>query len=231
MSEAAKIFDLLSDSNPNQAPPARNLRQDHDDVLRQQSREAVERKLAAAAEYIPKGFRWATFDAPELSKRVTNQRAIDDAKAAVGERGVVLSGNAGSGKTTLACCMLRAIIATAENEPNTHTAIAKRAFGVRFIGAYWVAKARHEHRLGEGEAPLVEEAMRASVLVLDDLGIEQAKNSAVSEVIYERHANELPTIVTTGFSFPQLVKMYGDGIARRITEHATIIKCQAGNGR
>lgn len=170
----------------------------------------AERRLAAVlrAMRIPERFTWATFDAPELADRVRNKVAIEQAAKLVGARSsVVLVGGAGSGKTSLACAMLRGIGA-----------------GV-FVGAYWIAKARQEHPLGESEAPDVARAIAVPVLVLDDLGQEQARNTAIQEVIYERHAHGRRTIATTGFGFRDLIARYGEGIARRLTEGASIVRC------
>lgn len=174
---------------------------------------AHQASLRAALETIPKGFSWASFVAPELAARVKNDAAIAHARTAVAEAaGVLLTGGAGTGKTSLACAMMRALVETGDPR-------------VLFVGAYWLAKAREQYRLGQGEAPEVERAIEASVLVIDDVGIEQARNTALSEVIYERHAAERRTIITTGFGFKALAERYGDGIARRMSEGATVIRC------
>lgn len=175
-------------------------------------RKEFEDRKRRAVETIPRSYLWASFDAPELSARVRRPECIEQARSAVDAPLVLLTGNAGTGKTSLAVAMMRHIVDGGET-------------GARFVGAYWLAKARLEHRLGEGEAPLVATAMRAPVLVLDDVGIELDKTTAVHEVIYERHAREQRTIVTTGFGYRQLADRYGDGIARRLSERAVVIKC------
>ena len=187
----------------------------------QTTREAM---LNSAKLSIPEAFRWAFFVAPDLVARVKRPEAITEAKAALEASGVVLVGAAGAGKTSVACAMLAELIRQAASGPPKDLRFAGSA---RFIGAYWLAKARAEHPLGDGEAPLVQLALGASVLVLDDLGAEQSKNTALSEVIYERHAKGQRTIITTGFGYRVLQQRYGDGIARRIVEEGrtVVIRC------
>ncbi len=161
---------------------------------------------------IPVAFEWATFADPvTMSQRVALATALEEARKCAAKR-VLLVGGAGTGKTSLACAMLRRVIEAG----NTNAA---------FMRAYSVAKARLEYPLGQGEAPLIERALRVNVLVLDDVGAEQARNTAIAEIVYERHAQDKTTIITTGFGFKQLGEMYGDGIRRRMHEGAAIIKC------
>lgn len=155
--------------------------------VEQTRRQELDAYAALQRMNLPKAYAWATFDSQDLAARVARPDAIEGARKACGDRRVLLVGEAGSGKTSLACAMLR-----------------QRGRGL-FAGAYYIAKARSEHRLGEGEAPEIDRAIAAPLLVLDDLGLEQAKNTAISEVIYERHAEEKATIVTTGFGFKALV--------------------------
>lgn len=158
---------------------------------------------------IPERYHWATFDAPELAQRVKDPRAIIDARGAIEAERVVLMGPAGVGKTVLSACLLRAC--------------AARGTYVMFVDALALSQARAHHALGS-EAPLVVEARRAKVLVLDDVGSDkQIHNSAVGDVIFERHQRMRRSIITTGFTPEQLKERYGDGIARRIFEGAAII--------
>lgn len=69
--------------------------------------------------------------------------------------------------------------------------------------------------------------MRATVLVLDDLGQELTMRMAcnpVVEVIRERHAHERATWVTTFLALPGIEKAYGSGTARRVCDGATVLE-------
>jgi DNA replication protein DnaC len=167
-------------------------------------------------ETIPDRFRWATIDAPELAARVVGGlRRIDEARTATSTANLVLSGKAGTGKTSLACAALRAWQQTKK----------RRAV---FVAATELAHARMQHALGSGEADLVERCGHADLLLLDDLGAEPSSppRSEIADVIQRRHNYNLPTWVTTGLITPELTTRYGFGITRRILEHATVIRLE-----
>ena len=187
---------------------------------RQRAKWQLEGRVAiveAAMATVPPRYRWASFSAPELQQRVKNKAAIERARQAISKRGVVLFGTAGSGKTVLACCMIRAVadaVLTVDEQ-------AERLLrGALFVGAYDLAKSRLENPLGKGEAKLVEQAMHASLLVIDDVGLERMRSTGIEEVLHHRHAEELPTWITTFLGVKALSERYGDGIARRICEAA-----------
>ncbi len=67
--------------------------------------------------------------------------------------------------------------------------------------------------------------MRASVLVLDDLGRdEDIKSNPVPAIIADRHAEKRVTWITTELTPAEIAKRYGDGIARRICENAAVTR-------
>lgn len=165
---------------------------------------------------IPPRFRWARATSPELARRVhvvpsrwyANATECAARLAASDVVAALLVGPAGSGKTSLAVAAMRSVP------------------GSFFIKAERLERARIEHRAGDGEAPLVARAMRAPLLVLDDLGQDKPSAvSAVEAVILARHDAELRTWVTTGLDagstgdhFPEIEGRYNAGVARRITQ-------------
>lgn len=171
---------------------------------------------------IPPAFAWARFSAPELAKRVKSASAITEAMKPITSDGAVLTGPAGFGKTSLSVAMLANWI-----NPD-HLADRDAMFAARrlmFTTSFVLAKARSMARLGDEAGP-VACALEASLLVIDDLGAEpEYKTSAIPEVIHERHQAGAPTIITTGFTPTDIATRYGDGIARRVFERATKIKC------
>ena len=165
----------------------------------------------ATTHTIPTRYRWCRFDAPELVQRVRDAAAIERAKAAVDAERVAFLGAAGIGKTVLGTCLLRAMA-------------SKLGTSGRFTDAYVLNLARAHASLGEEAAP-VENALHADVLLLDDLGAEKAcAQSAIGDVLHARHAAMRRTIVTTGFSVDGIRAKYGDGVARRVFESATVIE-------
>jgi hypothetical protein len=170
---------------------------------------------------LPPLYRWARLDHPLFASRVKLERIPNAPPRA---RSVVLFGNAGVGKTSLAVALLRL---------RAEQAIAKHPFDsdddVGAMGRRF--QFMHAHRLGiaglpgQGDPDDIRLAVRANVLVLDDLGSERViKSNPIAEVIAERHAEERVTWLPTGLSTKQIVDRYGGGVARRILEGATIIR-------
>ena len=129
-------------------------------------------------------------------------------------RRAVITGPAGTGKTTLACAWLRAHL---ERDPGAR---------IRFVVA--------ADLLRECENP-TELAVSADVLVLDDLGAELAGAPArsglaaqrigpASRVICERFDRGRTTVVTTGLSREQVQAIYDDRTARRLYEGAVLVE-------
>lgn len=160
---------------------------------------------------LPAGYRWSSFLEPVLAQRVALPSAIVRARSSIDEKRVVLTGPAGCGKTSLGVAMLR-------------QRFESHGFA-RFVHAYRLANARIQSKAGTGEAPEIEAALCQGLVLIDDVGNERnfAMN-ALPDVIFERHADDLPTWYTTAFSPSQIAAKYGDGIARRMFEHATIIR-------
>lgn len=183
-----------------------------DTCLEERNRET---RIENAKAMIPESFAWAGFSAPELRARVVSTPAIAQASAAVLVPRVVFLGPAGSGKTSLACAAMRArYYATGEF--------------FYFAPASTLAMARARHKLGAGDPRELIEALQAPVLLIDDLGFEKPGPTSVNDVetvIYERHLHARPTWVTTWMRSDKARERYGDGIARRLFEGATIIDC------
>lgn len=169
-----------------------------------------------AVRQIPPAHAEASLDAPWLVKLIGDS-AIETARGALDAERVAAVGPAGSGKTSLVCAMLAA-----------SKFLPKDGAWPRYTSAHQLAKARAFHPLGEGEAPVIARALSAGLLVIDELGGEdQRYASAVAEVIYERHANAMPTWVTTGVGPKEIGDRYGGGISRRIFEGATVFRLGA----
>jgi len=80
-----------------------------------------------------------------------------------------------------------------------------------------------ENELGSLDA-LVETAMRAPLVLLDDIGSERDfPTNPIPDVIFERHAQDLPTWATTGLTRDPLVVRYGAGVVARLFERARVI--------
>lgn len=174
-------------------------------TTRAEQRERLERIAHLG---IPKMYD-AEFGSPEIATRVCDARALKRAEAAVADRKVErisFYGAAGTGKTTLACaCLVRLAL--------------DRNLSGHFVDARRLSVARAEAPLGEQPA-LVTYAMGSAVVVLDDLGVDDAgqRGSAVADVVRERHAERRLLICTLAVAPGDLAARYGDGFARRLLE-------------
>lgn len=165
----------------------------------------------AARRRIPEAFADAHLDAEWLAKLI-GVDVIERAKGAGFQRAAFI-GPPGAGKTSLAAAMFRSAIDR-----------TKRPRWYRWTSGHALAKARVSASLGD-EAPLVQQALDADLLVIDELGGEEPRHAtSVSEVIYERHAENRPTWITTGVSPKVIADRYGGGIARRVFEGAEVFR-------
>lgn len=173
------------------------------------------KRLAAFLESVPPRYRWAKLEAPDLSARVSPRSAIAAARLAMESTApVVLTGGAGFGKTSLGVALVAGLVTGG-------------AVSARFVDSRALVRARQDGRLGDGEAKLVARCVAVQVLILDELGAEAGVGTAatvIADVVHERHAHERRTVYTTPFEAEAIAAKYGDGIARRIFEGATVIK-------
>jgi hypothetical protein len=95
---------------------------------------------------IPPFYQWAKLTAPDLRRRVVRDTALADGQAALSSPALVLVGQGGCGKTSLACALLHAWEA---RHPR------RRAV---FAAAWSLGAARGHNGWGHGEAPEVERA-------------------------------------------------------------------------
>jgi len=191
-------------------PPTADMDAPKDGTRTQRRKEA----LAALERTIPPAYRWASFAAPELPARVPPS-SIGVGQSSWREPRLCVMGICRAGKTSLAVAMLRQWVVWSER-------------AAAFLHAYRLGVARIQHPAGHGEPDIVELAMRAPLILLDDLGSERDHAlSAVPDVIFERHAENRPTWVTTGLTRDQLVKRYGPGVVARIFERAKVIRLSA----
>jgi DNA replication protein DnaC len=171
--------------------------------------------LAPALASIPRRFAWASFENPDLVARC-GADVVRTAFHARSAHRVALLGPSGAGKTSLAVAMLRSVIEAATPE-RAHLASS------RWVTAHDLARARAKYPLGQGEAPLIADALDARVLVIDELGSEVDPSGVVSELLFKRHDNDAPTWITSWLSPLEIGTKYGGGIARRMLEEGVVL--------
>lgn len=206
-----------------------------------EAREQRSARLRAVLRHIPEHYAAPAEEGigPVVRSRVARAAAVDEAVAAMGAPMILLVGPAGSGKTTLAAALIGEIVRRAlAGDASAEALLGPRARwgggGARWAEAADLARARRNHRLGDGEAPLIEDALSASLLVVDDLGAERGDaDGGLADVLWERHQRERPCVWTTGLSSAQITERYGSGFLRRLTEpgYARVIRCDERTAR
>lgn len=197
-----------------------------------EAREAlIERRMArlrAAEATIPIGFHWIRSRQEEVARRVVPAAALSLIQC---QDSAVLFGPSSAGKTTLACAVLYEALsaATAAAQGSLREVEARKCYRlgaeICFARAYAIAKAQMYTPLGQ-MPKLLEQCLVASILVIDDLGMDlelyKTSSSAVREILHERHGEMQRTIVTTNLSGREIENRYGTGIARRLREWKAI---------
>lgn len=135
--------------------------------------------------------------------------------------GRLIAGPTGVGKSVAGIAVLRRMHGLQPANMNKLYDEANDGNGCAWVRAFELPNARLENRLGDGEAELVTEAIKARFLVLDDLGWESKRAGAddvVVEVIAARYDAGRPTYATTGLTLPKFTDRYGTAIGRRLTD-------------
>jgi hypothetical protein len=178
---------------------------------------------ADALASLPAGFLrdgWARLGNPRLAAKIgaVNVQRAADALASPLAVATVITGGAGSGRTSLAVAMAQRLIAQGVRDGGEAYHVAR---GVRFVSAVALVGSR-----GDADEAVLETAKRATVLVLDDMGKELAGARGESGVAAQRALPTIelldyrfnagkPTIVTLAIPRESVQSVYGEGHARR----------------
>jgi hypothetical protein len=130
----------------------------------------------------------------------------------------IFHGPSGSGKTSMAAALMGARFTGEFAKQPAHVR------GMRFLTASAIASDFSQHTAGfgkSGEAPLVQDALSASLLNLDDFGQEGAANDGrlatlMKRIIRTRVDSRRPTWITTWLSHPAISAIYDGALADRL---------------
>lgn len=136
-----------------------------------------------------------------------------------GRDGLALFGPTGTGKTS-------AIVARLYEFSDLVTDGLRAGRRLRAPRLCWtrdidLMNARRRHKLGQGEAPEIDAALDAEILVLDDIG--RADADLMFEVADGRYTTKKPTVITSGLTTQQVFNRFGDATFRRLTEESPIV--------
>lgn len=100
------------------------------------------------------------------------------------------------------------------------------AAGIRFVSGIELARARIESRNGAKDT-LLAEAVRASLLILDEVGYEE-EQLAIRDLVYRRCEDRRKyMILTSGLTWRELDSRYGRAFCERLKETSRIIDLHA----
>lgn len=180
-----------------------------------QARIATRMALRGALESVPQRFRGLGFDHPLVRTKVKNAGALA-AFRRIDLRGVVtLLGASGVGKS------LTAAAAFGER-------VARFGPQSRWLATVDLAEAAETMRLGAPPPALLQAAVDAPLLILDDLGAEDRTEPVAAKLrrlLWRRHDGDgaRATVVTSGLSADQISSRYGDAMARRLLEEGAAV--------
>ena len=167
-------------------------------------------------------WRWYDVAAPEFRSAV-QKKFLAFALTYTGYCSAALLGSTGAGKTSSVLGALKRLRLDAEREamstPHLEAAsnpMLRKLRDLRWYTGSQLALARKAWPLGKGEAPTIEHAMDAPILILDELGFE-VFDTAFADVIHQRYSRQKPTIVTSGLTVEKFRERYGDAIWRKLT--------------
>lgn len=143
----------------------------------------------------------------ERVRALVKSRRLLDAVAGWSGGSLILCGPTGEGKTAALVLLC----------------LTKNPNGWRWIDGYTLGKSAQRHALGQGEPELIAMGSRARVLIVDDPDHAQDREPFI-EVMRHRYSEQLPTLITTGKSYPDLDAHFGDAYRRRIEESGATCK-------
>lgn len=171
-----------------------------------------------------RGLRKQLKDCPKVGSPEFEMRVSSPKLRAFAERYTFARGNAlvlgptAIGKTTAMDAMEQRLIAEAieARAPESPISAALRTTGLR------LARVMREQRLGTTSEDL-DQARRARVLFLDEIGQEHADPRWLLELLDDRYLARAITITTSGLTRGELEKRYGSGAFRRLVEPVGVV--------
>lgn len=166
---------------------------------------------------------WARVGSEEFRSRSAPQLQKVAAEWSPSRGSILLLGPTGVGKTSAAVALAHRLADEAERAALGDAVSAESRAHVELVGrAHWttaweIVRAQREQRLGAGESGLIQDAVHASILFLDELGPEpNAQGELLFDIIDRRVTRGRPTIVTSGRTREELVQRYGAALLRRL---------------
>lgn len=188
---------------------------------REQTRRQIEKRIGASRipkRFLDKSVSGYRIDAQDEQQRQAQRYVIERIKAYAGEfstghsgRNLALLGNAGTGKTHLACAIARHVINNC-NGWARFTSVSEINRIIREAKSY---------NSDVSETEVIQSFGGYDLLVIDEVGVQsgtEAESRALFDVFNERYQNCKPTILLSNLCPTDFAAAVGDRIADRIKE-------------
>ena len=169
-------------------------------------------KLRHVLEQLPAGMHRATRQ--ELESRIEERLLRAVLGWHWGSGNLVLTGATGCGKTSAAAHLVRRLCFEGAIEGRQPFELATM---IRWQSCRDLSEIGRETRLGTGTPEAVQRCQYARLLVLNDVGLTDDRNT-LERVLDARYERGWPTITTTGLGSDQLEQTFGDALCRRFLE-------------
>ena len=126
--------------------------------------------------------------------------------------GIILCGNAGTGKTHLACAIARGVI-------RNHAASAVYVTASR---AFRSVKDTYRRDSSVTEEEAIAAFARPDLLVIDEIGVQYGSSTELNilfDIVNERYERMLPTILISNLALPKLTEYAGERVIDRMKEN------------
>lgn len=167
---------------------------------------------------LPKAF--ADASGRELQGRVQERVLLEASTWNASKGNLVLLGKTGGGKSTMAAFAVKAhLVAMARGWRGGEFDFERALLRVRWVSCRRLGElVRGGFKFAEELETLVEYAKNASLVVLDDLGQDSAKD-VLNGILHHRYeARGAVTIATSGLTEEGLVGQYGQDVVRRLLQ-------------
>lgn len=191
---------------------------DDDDLLAEHRERQRGWRLDAWVDLVPQRYHGATIDDVAGCGLSSDDQARLRAWSDKPDRNLVLLGPVGTGKTHMAwACMREPYLA-----------------GMRVRGGSLLRVLDQMRPSEDGNPSTTHDMCGADITFLDDLGVERATEwtmQQVHRILDDRHADVLPTVVTSNLEPPDLKVALGEATYSRLIGSGAIVLRLAGNDR
>lgn len=187
----------------------------YEQLFLEETRAELRDHAARAVAQLPEWHRNKTLD--ELHECLSPALVPFAERFVLGSRSAEVSGLSGDGKTAAMAAIVKRHAEMTTGDFDIEPAPVWALRGFMWTRAHDLIRARKEHSLGEGEAPLIDRAKYSHVLVIDEMTSEPASEIPF-EIVDERYAAGKTTVVTTGLRPAEFQRRYGQAMHRRLTE-------------